>query len=188
MSILWLIVSIVLAAPPAAAEEGMTFGDLQGRTVEVKVISDRTIFKNGRRFPSRAETSLHVEFGPGDTVSHKHTAKVTGPRGTRQTPALMGKFVLSKSRPVGSRGGGRAMYTFSEQTLTFVRTFRKGAFKYSVSFARTGAGGLTCVVRGSFAREGGRGSIELVNPFDGRPIKIVSYKQVSSDCRVKARD
>ena len=54
-----------------------------------------------------------------------------------------------------------------------------------IAFARDKEG-LTCTVSETFAREDGVGTIYLDSFVDGVSVIVVSYKQLSSRCRVAA--
>jgi hypothetical protein len=181
-----LLILVTIMAAPAQAQGKVTLSELQGRMVRGEIVMERVMRRGGREFPVKTKMDWKLKVQEGDAVWQEMRSTVTGPRGTRDTDPLTGTFPLGKSVTVRSRGGGEAMYSFSDGTLTFVRTFKKGAFRKSTAFARGGDGNLTCEMTASHAREEGTGAIELVNPFDGQPMSIVSYKQVSSSCDVAA--
>jgi hypothetical protein len=181
-----LLILVTIIAAPAQAQDKVTLSELRGRIVRGEIVLDRVMRKGGREFPVKTKMDWKLKVQEGDVIWQETRSTVTGPRGTRETDPLTGTLALGKPVPVRSRGGGEAMYSFSDEILIFVRTFRKGAFRMSTAFARGGDGKLTCEMTASHAREEGTGSIELVNPFDGQPMTIVSYKQVSSSCEVAA--
>ena len=181
-----LLALVTIIAAPAQAQDRVKLSELQGRMVHGKIVTERVMRKGGRQFPVKTKMDWKLKVQESDAVWQEVRQTVTNPRGTRETDPLTRTFPLGKPVTVGSRGGGEAMYSFSDGTLTFVRTFKKGAFRMSTEFARGGDGKLTCVMTGSHAREEGTGAVELVNPFDGQPMSIVSYKQVSSSCEIAA--
>ena len=70
-----------------------------------------------------------------------------------------------------------------ESALTFVRTLPSGAYRVNIAFAHA-ADVPTCTVTGAFARENGRGPIQLISPFSGDRVTILSARQVASNCKV----
>jgi hypothetical protein len=181
-----LLILVPVIAVPAQAQDKVKLSELQGRMVRGEIVTERVMRKGERQFPVKTKMDWKLKVQEGDAIWHETRSTVTNPRGTRETDPLTRTFPLGKRVTIGSRGGGEAMYSFSDGMLTFVRTFKKGAFRMSTEFARGGGGKLTCVMTSSHAREEGTGAIELVNPFDGQPMSIVSYKQVSSSCEVAA--
>jgi len=125
---------------------------------------------------------ISVEAPNRVEVTVRSTAR--GPRGTRQAEPNTGMFTLDQPRGVRSRGGGEALWTFADGTLTFTRTFQSGAYRSHFAFANA-AEGLACTATGAFARERGKEEIRLESPFGGGMVGIVSAKQTSSSCKVR---
>jgi hypothetical protein len=74
------------------------------------------------------------------------------------------------------------MWKFADNTLTFVRTFRSGAYRMRFAIARNPAG-LTCAATGAFARENGDGTIRMESA-SGREVTLVGANPVSSSCKI----
>ena len=76
------------------------------------------------------------------------------------------------------------MWSLDGGTLSFVRTFRSGAYRVLFALTRERHGGMKCRVTEAFAREEGRGPIQLMSPVGGRNMTIVNAKQVSATCKI----
>jgi hypothetical protein len=70
--------------------------------------------------------------------------------------------------------------------LTFLRTFKEGAFKRTIAFNRSNDG-LSCIANEAYAREEGVGDLTMNSAIDDTPVIIVIFKQISSTCRVVKR-
>jgi hypothetical protein len=177
---LWLP---LLSAP--ASSQAVTFAELEGALVEALVVHEQVIRREGREFPTRFESALTLVIGPGDKYQSTWTPTSHTPRGARQGTPRTSLISLEKTRELPTMGGGHGVAVFIDGTLTALRTFKGGAYKRTIAFAR-GAEGLTCAANETFAREAGAGTIFLDSPFDGVPMIVVSAKQLSSTCRVTA--
>jgi hypothetical protein len=80
-------------------------------------------------------------------------------------------------------GPQRASASRYEGTLTFLRTRGSGATKRDITFTRT-AEGLTCTAKDDFVRENGTGRVVLESGIDGAKVTLISWKLISSSCRV----
>ena len=171
----------LLAVPFSAAAE-MEVSALGGIVVDAVVQRDQVVRREGNTVPVRMEQSWKFSVGEDRIIDMKVETTAHSSRGARKAPANSGLFRLEEARDVSSRGGGQAVWTFSDGTLSFIRTFPSGAFRIHFAFA-DGPGGLTCTATEAFAREDGKREIELESPFGGR-VAVVSTKQVASSCKV----
>jgi hypothetical protein len=169
-------------ALPAAGQ--VQFSDLEGVVVEAVIDRDQTVRRGPQTFPVRIQQNWKIAIHAGNTIDLTVRSTARGPRGTREAEPNTGTFVLDRPRAVRSRGGGDALWTFSDATLTFTRTFQSGAFRSHFSFAN-GPDGLTCTAGASFARERGKDEIKLESPFGGGLVSILDAKQVASSCKVR---
>ncbi len=97
----------------------------------------------------------------------------------------MSAFTLDQARPAQEPGGGEAVWTLRDNTLTWMRTLKTGAYRLDVSLVR-GPNGLTCTARETFAQSGS--GIAMNSSIDGRPMTVIRSRQLSASCRVsKAR-
>jgi hypothetical protein len=176
---------LLLSSAAPARSQQVTFADLDKALIEAHVVRQQVVRRNGREFPVRNESELQLVIGPGTKIQQTWTPTTHSAGGTKRGRSGTSSFTLEQSRDVGSQGGGKALYLFAEATLTFMRTFKGGAFKRTIAFFR-GKDGLTCVAAESFAREEGVGTIFLESWTDGAPVTIVSWKQLSSTCRITA--
>jgi hypothetical protein len=173
------------ALSPRASAEAVTLSDLEGIAVEADVHREQTV----RRKDGTASMRIHQNWKfsvTDETVEHTIQNTTHGPRGTRKAEPNSGTFMLGESREVASRGGGEAVWTFADGTLTFVRTFPSGAYRANFAFSH-GPSGLTCSVTAGFAREDGKGEIRLQSPFGGGEVTILSSKQLPSTCKVSKK-
>jgi hypothetical protein len=180
----WSTLALAMTVAPASGQEALKFSDLEGLEVTAKAIHDQVIRREGREFPAKFERDLKVVVGPGDTIHLTITPTVQGPRGRRQGTTHSGPFTLDQVRDVPGGGGGTGVWSFGEGALTFIRTFRGGAYRSTITFVRSGDW-FSCTINEGFARESGRTTIALNSPVDNTPITIISSKQTSSRCAVK---
>jgi hypothetical protein len=173
--------SLVSFSLPAAGE--VKLSDLEGSVIEAVVDRDQIVRRGGQTFPVRIQQTWKISVDAENTIDVTIRSTAQGPRGTRRAEPNSGTFVLDKPQQVRSRGGGDALWTFAEGTLTFTRTFPSGAFRSHFAFAN-GPDGLTCTASGAFARERGKEEIKLESPFGGGLVSILSAKQASSSCKV----
>jgi hypothetical protein len=175
--------AVLLGGPVPAAGEAVTLDDLAGMVVEAESVRDQTVQLERGPTMVKVNQTWKLKVDPDRTVTFTTTSIGRTQRGTQKSAPTGGVFTLDEQRDVRNRGGGLAVWTFADGTLTFRRTFPAGAFRASFAFAR-GPEGLTCTVDSAYAREDGSGPIRAISPFGGREVTIVSAKQVSSDCRV----
>jgi hypothetical protein len=162
------------------------FAELAGSVIEARVVRDQVTRRAGRTFSVRTQDDFKLVIGPDDRIEQSVTATSDTPRGQRRGPTRTGMFTLGEQRPVGALGGGNGAFTFEDGILTFIRTFREGAVKRTFAFSRS-PDGLSCTANQAFAREAreeGVGDLAMDSAIDDVPIVIVSYKQISSTCRV----
>jgi hypothetical protein len=174
------------ATEQASPGQALTLAELEGAEIQVKIVRHQMVRREGREFPVTVHNDWKLILRPGGMIEQTHDSTAHTPRGPRRAETLTGSFLVDHVRDVQSAGGGRAVWQFNEGTLTFLRTFKSGALKTTVALAR-GAEGLTCTANETFAREKGSGRIELKSRVDDAPITILSWKPVSSDCRVTKR-
>jgi hypothetical protein len=178
----WGLIGAVGAAPAFA--QTVTWSELEGVTVEAEHTRDQVI-RRQRQFKVQVKDVMKVVIETDKTIDYSVNTTVRGPRGTRELRPLGGLFTLDQPRDVGSRGGGKALWTFADGTLIFVRTFLSGALRTTFAFER-GAEGLTCETKFAFAREDGSGEIRMIAP-DGEKQTIVSAEQISSRCTIRRK-
>jgi hypothetical protein len=168
------------------ADSALTLADLEGASVEATVVMQRVVQRDGREFPARFQSDLKLKFGPGEKLDGILTSQATSPKGVRKGKPLAFSPKLEKPKEINVSGGGHSVWFFDQGTLTHLRTFKGGAYKRQIAFARP-AGRLSCAIEETFAREAGVGSLQMNSPIDNAPMRVVSSKQVSSTCRVTER-
>jgi hypothetical protein len=179
---LWSMICLLLFAVPAWSQD-VSLADLSEARIEAKVVREQVIRRDTREFPIRIESDVKLVIGPGDKVHQTWTPTSTGPKGTAKGKTLTTTVPLARPREFGALGGGHGIFIFEDQTLTFLRTLKGGAFKRVIVFGRS-KDGLTCTARETFAREDGDKPIFLDAVTDGKPMIIVSWKDISSTCLV----
>jgi hypothetical protein len=167
-----------------ARGQAVTLEDLEGTTVEATVVRDQVVLREGRRIPVKFQNELTIGIGPEAKLQVAITPTSQGPRGKRHGETRRATATVEKVRELKTLGGGYGLWVFSEDgTLTFLRTYKGGAFKRTIAFAR-GPEGLTCKAEEAFARENSRGPIILDSAVGTGEVQILSAKQISSRCRV----
>lgn len=192
-----LLVSFVAVSTPAMgqAESGeaapsqpatgaaVTFADLDGVTIETRVVTDQVVQRQGREFQVQFQEDLKLVIGPGDLIDGTFNPTSYTLRGVKKGKVITFLTKLDRMGETNSSGGGTTIWKFRDGTLTFLRTFKEGALKRTIVFVRS-AEGLTCTANLSLARENGVGSLSMNSAIDDVPLKIISAKQMSSTCRV----
>src|SRR5262249_19632454 len=178
----WTLAYLVLSSHAARCQE-IKFADLEGTTVATEITFDQMIRRDAMKFATKLTQVWKISPGENKAVDFTMDSTARGAFGTRKAKQLVGSFELDESRSVANRGGGDVLWTFADGTLTFVRTLPSGAYRMHIAFAH-GPDGPTCTVTGAFARENGTGPIQLISPFNGDRITILSAKQVASSCKV----
>jgi len=167
---------------PALAQP-VTLAELEGFVVEGRVVVDQRLHREGRDISVQRHERMRFVFYPDNVIEWELTSTGYSPRGAKKGPTRKGKFVLGKVLEARSLGGGQAVYTFEDGTLTSLRTYGgAGGYKRAVSFKRDKSGALTCSVSETFMREDGVGRVTLNSAVDGKSITVLSAKQVSSNC------
>jgi hypothetical protein len=166
-----------------ATNKAVTFAELEGLIVDTKIVRQQVIRRTGRTFPVRVESILKMIIGSdGKFDTTWHTVNDT-PRGVFQGKTLSSSGTVNqdaKESPKENLGGGVGVWSFSDGTLTYLRTYKvAGTFKRDISFSRA-AEGFVCTANEAF----GSGPVVFNSPVDDVPITIVSWKQLSSTCRV----
>ncbi|MET0631483.1 MAG: hypothetical protein ABWY47_17655 [Xanthobacteraceae bacterium] len=174
---------LTISAP--AWGQAVTFAELDGSLIEAHIVRQQVIRREAKEFPVRIENNLQLVIGPGDKIQQTVTATSHTPRGIKRGETRTSLHTLERPREVRSQGGGNALYVFLDGTLTFLRTYKGGAYRRAFAFGR-GKEGLTCAVTEAFAREDGVGAISLDSFVDGVPTIVVSSKPLSSSCRIAA--
>jgi hypothetical protein len=174
-------------APTGAVTTGqtVTFEELEGAVIEATVVRRQIIRRDGRVFPVKFQNNVKIVIGADEKFDVIASSVSDTPRGVRKGRTISGSMTLDQPREMATRnlGGGHALWVFNNGTLTNLRTFGKGAFKRDITFARV-AGGFTCVANEGFAREEGGGPLVMNSLVDDVPVTIISWKQISSVCRV----
>jgi hypothetical protein len=176
----WLL--LVAGADAVAGDQAVTFPDLDGGVIVLRVLRQQRIVRQGREFSHQFQSDWKIEIGPEDRILLTFTPTAYTPQGTRTGKSNYGYFKLDQSRQVTTSGGGEGIWQFDQGKLTFFRTFRGGGLKLVVSLSG-GTNGLACTVAETFMREEGVRGIVLESAIDGVPATVLSAKQISGDCR-----
>ena len=155
----------------------MTLAELQGAVVNLSLVYQEKIIRNGEvRYP-QMQTAGQITFGPNNTLNLHFQATSAGKTRTNSGTKTIGK-------PGNDAEGNDTVWVFSGGNLTQLRVFGgAGGQMMHISFRR-GANGLGCSVSRPMARETGVGRIQKGSSVDGVPIEILEFKLVSSSCQV----
>jgi hypothetical protein len=172
----------VLSLP--AWGQAVTFADLEGVVVEESVVYERIGQMDSQKKSYKLQIDRKIAIHAGDKLDDTEVDTNFGPRGPHAETASR-SWTLGQPREVqGLRfgGPGHKVWTFSNGTLSLLRTFPTGGYTTHISFTRAAAG-LSCTVRAPLARE--LGSADLgVRESGGHEFHILSSKEISSSCRV----
>jgi hypothetical protein len=168
------------------SDPSITLRELEGTEIEVKPVYQQVVQREGRQFAVTMNNELQVVVGHEGKIEQTWTPTAHTPRGTRRGETRRGSFILDQVREIQGLGSGKGMYQFKEGALIFLRTFREGAFRRTITFARSDEG-FKCAATESFARQQGTGNIVLNSGIDGAPLTVVSWKPISSICHLTKR-
>lgn len=142
-------------------------------------------WRDGNRFPVRQQNDVQLVLSANNKLEGSIDVTSHTPRGVRKGKSPSFSFTLEQPRELQKQflGIGNAVWFFENGTLINLRTYKGGAFKREFAFARA-AGGFTCTVTDTYAREDGVRSIEMRSAADGAPVTVISSKQISSRCQV----
>jgi hypothetical protein len=171
------------AQAPSTADP-ITMAELQGKAIEFRIVRDQIVLREGRNIKSQLQSDVKFAVRPGGRLEGTLETTTKSSKGIRRGRTKRLSTTLEKVRDVKKFGAGTIVWFFNDGKLTELRVFEAGAFKREVAFAR-GPQGLICFATEAFAREGSTGYIKLLSGVDGRPITIVSSRQVSSECQIK---
>ncbi len=166
----------------AAAPHGITLSELEGSDLAIRIKRDMVVRRDGRQASIGVEADFGVRVAAGGAIEQTYVSTADTPFGKRRGEKIVSAFTLDQARPAQEQGGGEAVWTLRNDTLTWVRTLRTGAYRLDVSLVR-GANGLTCTARETFTQSGG-GGIAMNSSIDGRPMTVIRSRQLSASCRV----
>jgi hypothetical protein len=173
---------LLVATTPAAAQ-GVTLQELEGSQLAITITRDMVVRRDGRQASVGANIDWSVRVGADGVIEESFQTTADTPYGRRRGERMSGSFTIDQVRRAEGLGGGEAVWTFKDETLSLIRSLKSGAYRLDIVVSR-GAGGLACAAREAFARENGTGSIVLNSSLDGRPMTVVRSRQISSSCRL----
>ena len=188
LSKLLSVIATSLVTGSAAAEEPVSLQDVEGSVIEYRVVIDRMVRKSGRDFASQLQLDNKVEMREGGKLVLTTTATSRSTGGVRrgQTRTTPVRSLNQTNTTDMGRGQGHGVWIFEPGRLTHLRTYKTGAMKETLTFAR-GPKGLTCTATHGWALEEGKRTIEVTSAVDGLPLTILSFRQVSQSCRVTGK-
>jgi hypothetical protein len=167
------------------AQEAVTLQELEGSEIHYQAVMSQYVEKGGKQYAIQTTFNDKLAIGAGGALQHTSTAT-----SVKDGRVKTGKTNVSPIQTIEKtgvtdmgRGPGHVVWVFDAGTLTMLRTYKSGAHKKVFTFTRT-AEGIACRYDHIWAFEGDRKSIEVTSAIDGHPLVIVSYKQLSSRCRV----
>ena len=180
----WLIAGLMLLGPAPAFAQGVTFADLEGAVVEARVVNDQLIRRDGHEFTVQFTQVSRMVFKPGGLIEWSVAPTSLTPKGLKPGARRQGTSPLGKPGQTESLGGGEGIWLFEEGVLTNLRTYSKsGGYKRTFAFVRKGEE-MNCTAREVFMREEGAGPITLRSAIDNTPMQVLSFKPVTSSCKV----
>jgi hypothetical protein len=165
-----------------ATAQPVTMDDLAGHVVVADIYRQQNVRRDGRTANIKVHQNWVFSINSEHAIALTLNTTADTPRGIRKAKPNLGTFTLGETLKVKSRGGGHAVWTFADGTLSFTRTFPAGAYRAHFAFVR-GPSGLTCRVTEAFAREGGKGELKVESVFGGE-VTILNTKQLPSTCKV----
>jgi hypothetical protein len=167
------------ASNQLAPEQSLTITDLEGLTIQIKLVNEMLVQRGGPQFPVTSESDWKITVESGAKIGWSFQPTSHNPRGTQVGQKIATTATLDQSWYTPN---GEAIWQFAEGTLLFVRSFKNGgAYRMSIAFRRNGPS-LTCSATNVFARERGKNSLTMNSAIDGAPITVFSWKTVSSSC------
>lgn len=167
----------------AEAQGLLALAELEGAVVEATVIMHRVVQRDGREFAAKFQSDVKLIIGPDDQLKGTIISTASSPRGVRKGKPQTFSSKVERPKEIKLSGGGHSVWIFDQGTLTHLRTFKGGAYKRDIAFART-SDGVTCTVQETFAQEEGVGHLLMNSPIDNAPMRVVSSKQLTSNCKV----
>ena len=177
------LVLMTIALVPSAWGRDVSFADLDGLAIEAEIVRDQLVRREGSQFLTENTVTWKVVAGPGGAIEYTTFQASRTARRDHTSRPRTSSSVLGTPRETQTQGGGMAVWEFKEGTLTFMRTFKEGAYRADFAIAR-GADGLTCTITDTFLREEGRGGLVMESVIDGSEVTILRSTAVSSSCRV----
>jgi hypothetical protein len=172
-----------VTAPASTWGQSLTFSDLKGYAIEVRLLRQQTVRRGGKESSNQAQTDMRIVIDSAGVLLVTVSPTGYGKKGVRKARPVTGPFTLDETKKMYSLGGGYGIWTFENDTLTYLRIYQGGALKRNIAFARRD-GGLSCKASEAMIREAGVGGIIADSPFDGTPRVIITAKHISSSCSV----
>ena len=163
--------------------QGLTISNLEGSKIQIKLVNEMLMQREGVavQFTVTSDSDWNITVEPGAKIGFDFKPTSHTPRGTRVGQKVATSATLDQPWYTPN---GEATWQFTESTLIFVRSFKKGgAYRMSIAFKQDGPN-LTCTATNVFARERGKNSVTMNSAIDGAPITVFSSKTVSSSCNV----
>ena len=165
---------------PTKSGQKVTLTDLAGVKIHTKLVTEMMVRRQGRQFPASQEVERQIYMELDGRITFSSLVTAHSPRGTRATPV---RGTTVKLDEPWFTENGEAVWQFKDGDLTFVRSYEGGALRTIISLKRDGQN-LTCAVGTVYARERSKNSIVMNSPIDGVPVTILSWKPISSTCKV----
>lgn len=179
-----LVLTIVLS--PAVVSQEITTEDLVGKKVSAAVVMGSHSRKGGHDVYGQTLMKWELGFGPGGTIMGEQSRvfSVSGQVKGKDTRKI--KAAIAKPRDYQE---GHTVWILDGSTLTRLSTVQTGAFKLTITFARTEEK-WTCQVENTMAKEVGKGPTRqkgVSTETQGDNVDILNLKQLSSSCAVTAK-
>lgn len=174
---------LVLLAPAQGRAQAIALDELDRWNVDAKLTREQVNRFNGREVVATIDQSWLVEIGPPPYLKSTSKNQI---RGRPEAKPMTGSFRIGTTREVKSFGGGDGEWTLDGDTLTFTRSFKRGALRLRIAVKRKDDG-FECEATQSFAREGGTGDVVFWSPLVQSDVTIVTWRMLSSTCQMSKR-
>jgi hypothetical protein len=159
---------------PAAWSQEVAFADLDGVVIEIRVVVQEIVAEEGTAYDGSIERNVKIEIGPGDRIVSTYQGTWHGAHGAKKGTILRSERKLEQPGDHKAYGGGDVVWTFKDGTLSWLQVYKMGGgFKRTIAFER-GPKGIRRIAFESTTGTGGK-------------VEIVSEKQISSSCSVRAK-
>lgn len=160
-------------------------GDLQGSAIHASINwAGRSRWsENNKVYAGENRWRLKVEIGEKGLGSTSLTREVRGAGRVAVYNYSGSGYIGQVSTRANRDGAGASVWSYKDNTLTFLKVFERGGRIVEIKLARTGHE-LACTLHGAYLKENGASNVKVKNPFGPGYIEVLSMKQTSSTCRI----
>jgi hypothetical protein len=175
--------SLVALIASRAAAQNVAFEDLRGMVIKSRVVRQLVNVQKGRRDIGEGDSDTTVTIDGAGLITYVWKFNWHNASGNYPSKPVTATDPLNSVAAAEALGGGHRLWTFDNGTLTFIRTYRVGAFKRTYTFTRTPTG-LACEATEAQVREVGASWSEFSSAASGTITRTLSERLISSSCTV----